>query len=122
MKIDKHIEIVTTQIAGLNLMPKATQDIIFGTLEEHYSNVSLTVIETENDLKKLAQRRPDLVFSGIKYLGFNAKSTRRESTEKIWLTDFLDEHDILYTGSARRALELEFDKGKAKKTDSILRS
>jgi len=115
MKITKHIEIVTTPIAGLNLMPKATQDVIFDALTRHYTNVRLSVIETENDLNKLAQRRPDLVFSGIKYVGFDANSTKRESIEKIWLTDFLDEHNILYTGSSRKALELEFDKGKAKK-------
>jgi D-alanine-D-alanine ligase len=115
MKIDKYIEIVTTPIAGLNLMPKSTQAIIFQTLSKHYAKVKLSVIEKESDLKKLVQNRPDLVFSGIKYVGFNSDSTKRESSEKLWLTDFLDENDILYTGSSRKALELEFDKGKAKK-------
>jgi D-alanine-D-alanine ligase len=114
MKIDKSIEIVTTPIAGLNLMPQGTQDIIFATLNKHYARVKLSVIEQESDLQTLVENRPDLVFSGIKYIGFNADSTKRESVEKIWMTDFLDEHGILYTGSSRKALELEFDKGKAK--------
>ncbi len=112
MKIDKYIEIVTTPIAGLNLMPQNTQDIIFETLNKHYSKVKLSVIEKESDLEQLVQNRPYLVFSGIKYLGFNVNSTRRESIEKIWMTDFLDEHGILYTGSSRKSLELEFDEGK----------
>lgn len=114
MKIDKHIEIVTTPIAGLNLMPETTQNSIFETLNKHYSKVNLSVIEKESDLHKLVQNRPDLVFSGVKYVGFSSNSTKRESSEKIWLTDFLDENNILYTGSSRKALELEFDKGKAK--------
>jgi len=62
---------------------------------------------TENDLKKLALRKPDLVFSGVKYFYF--------ADRIIWLNDYLELHDILYIASNRTALHNEHDKSIAKK-------
>jgi D-alanine-D-alanine ligase len=49
-------------------------------------------------------------------LGFNEHSVKRNSPEKIWFSEFLDANNIRYMGSSRIALELDFDKSKAKKT------
>ena len=114
MKKEKYIEIVTTPIGNLNLIPQKTLHNLYKILKKHYKKVNTFVIEEKKDLEKLIANSPDLVFSGIKYLGFEKDSVKRDSNKKIWFPEFLDKHDILYTGSPKEAIELEFDKSKAK--------
>ncbi len=112
-KIDKTIEIVIVpkladitanqQNVGIVLDEKS----ILKILSKRYRKVSITEINTENDLKKLALRKPDLVFSGVKYFYF--------ADGIIWLNDYLELHDILYIASNRAALHNEHDKSIAKK-------
>lgn len=77
------------------------------TLKRTYSKVGITNITNPNDLENLAQSAPDLVFLGMKKLPVGE--------EDIWISEFLDEQDIPYTGSAKAAHELELDKSLAKK-------
>lgn len=114
MKESKYIEIVTTPIGNLNLIPQKTLLNIYKILKKHYTKVKISVIEEKKDLDTLMANRPDLVFSGIKYLGFDKESVKRDSSKKIWFPEFLDRHNILYTGSPKEAIEFEFDKSKAK--------
>lgn len=114
MKDTKYIEIVTTPIGNLNLIPQKTLLNLYEILKKHYTKVKTSVIEEFKDLETLVANRPDLVFSGIKYLGFDKESVKRDSNKKIWFPEFLDKHGILYTGSPKEAIELEFDKSKAK--------
>ena len=71
-KIDKTIEIVIVpKLADMTANQKNVgivldEKLILKILSKSYSNVSITEINTENDLKKLALRKPDLVFSGVK--------------------------------------------------------
>jgi len=112
-KIDKTIEIVIVpkladitanqQNVGIVLDEKS----ILKILSKRYRKVSITEINTENDLKKLALRKPDLVFSGVKYFYFDGGI--------IWLNDYLELHDISYIASNRTALHNEHDKSIAKK-------
>ncbi|MBW1649375.1 MAG: D-alanine--D-alanine ligase [Deltaproteobacteria bacterium] len=113
-KDEKYIEIVTTRIDKLNLMPDRTLDLLHKTLGNYYSKVEISIISREKELRELVIKKPDIVISGIKYLGFNLDSIQRNSTNKIWFSDFLDEHNILYTGSSKKSIEFEFDKSKAK--------
>ena len=83
------------------------QNLIKTILSTAYKSVSITEIKTEIDLRKLATRKPDLVFSGVKYFNFGNK--------EIWLNDFLDGHHISYIGSSKKALDREHDKSIAKK-------
>jgi D-alanine-D-alanine ligase len=112
-KIDKTIEIVIvpklTDITAnqKNVGIVLDEKLILKILSKHYRNVSITEIITENDLKKLALRKPDLVFSGVKYFYF--------ADGIIWLNDYLELHDILYIASNRTALHNEHDKSIAKK-------
>ena len=110
-KLKKTIEILivpnplhlsTQKNVGITIDP----DVIKGILSKAYKTVSITVITTEDDLERLVERRPDLVFSGVKYFSFDDK--------KIWLNDYLDMHKICYIGSSCQALDKEHDKSIAK--------
>ncbi len=115
MKIDRHIEIVTTPIAALNLMPTGVLESVRSVLSRHYAKVAISIIRSEREMVELVVKKPDLVISGIKYLGFSDESVGRYSKNKIWFSDFLDDNHIRYMGSSRPALELEYDKSMAKK-------
>jgi len=112
-KIDKTIEIVIVpKLADItanqqNVGIVLDEKLILKILSKRYRNVSITEIITENDLKKLALRKPDLVFSGVKYFYF--------ADGIIWLNDYLELHDISYIASSRAALHDEHDKSIAKK-------
>ncbi|MDC3221574.1 D-alanine--D-alanine ligase [Gammaproteobacteria bacterium] len=114
-KINKSIEIVITkddgreENCGINIDPKVILDI----LSNSYLKVIVTHILAKKDLIALVERKPDLVFSGIKYFSFINENTCLH--EVIWLNDYLDEHHIAYIGSNRRALENEYNKSSAKK-------
>ena len=113
IKINKSIEIVIVPNPGEK---NAHQDNVGIILEENkilkillkrYKNVFITEINTKKDLIKLIKRKPDLVFSGVKYFNFNG--------EKIWLNDYLETYDIPYIASSKKALDNESDKNIAKK-------
>ena len=113
IKINKSIEIVIVpDLGGIN----SHQDNVGIILEEknilkilskRYKNVSITEINSEEDLEALVKRKPDLVFSGVKYFIFNNKN--------IWLNDYLEMFEISYIASSKAALDNESDKNIAKK-------
>ncbi len=114
MKIENYIEIVTTPIGGLNLMPSKVSLNLHETLSKYYTKVRVSIIHNMDDLEELVSHKPDLVISGIKYLGFDENTVKRYATNKLWFSEYLDKHNIAYTGSSRESIELEFDKSKAK--------
>ena len=69
-KIDKTIEIVIVpKLADITTNQKNVgivldEKLILNILSERYNNVSITEINTENDLKKLALRKPRFSFLG----------------------------------------------------------
>ena len=111
-KSSKTIEIVTIPDAidvtknrksiGIGL----DENLILRILSSRYESVVITCINTLADLIKLATRKPDLVFSGVKYFNFSGTD--------LWLNDFLDRHGIAYMASNRKALDRESDKSRAK--------
>ena len=111
-KINKSIEIVTiptaadTTLNRKNVGIKLDEKLILDILSKSYEKVIVTVIENENDLKSLVKRKPDLVFSGIKYFQFD--------NQEIWLSDYLKQHKINYITSNKEALNNEYDKNNAK--------
>jgi len=113
IKINKTIEIVVVPNLG---MVNSHQDNVGIILEEknvlrilskQYKNVSITEINSEEDLEQLVKRKPDLVFSGVKYFFFNNRN--------IWLNDYLEMFEISYIASSKVALDNESDKNRAKK-------
>ena len=113
IKVNKSIEILVVPNPGEknehqdNVGIILEEDKILKILSKRYKKVSVINIKTKKDLKKLVKRKPDLVFSGVKYFEFNK--------EKIWLNDYLEKYQIPYIASSKSALDNESDKNKAKK-------
>ena len=113
IKINKSIEIVVVHNPGKKNFHQDNVGIILDEneilkiLSKKYTKVSISKINNMKDLEKLLNRKPDLVFSGVKYFNFNNK--------KIWLNDCLEAFDIPYIASSRAALDNESDKNIAKK-------
>ena len=113
IKINKSIEIVIVPNLGEinshqdNVGIILEEKNILKILSKRYKNVSITEINSEEDLEALVKRKPDLVFSGVKYFIFNNKN--------IWLNDYLEMFKISYIASSKAALDNESDKNIAKK-------
>jgi len=109
----KSIEVLMVPKSGVerhqkNVAITIDQDLIKSILSKFYSSVIITEVSSRNCLTKLAERSPDLVFSGVKYFDFEE--------QQIWLNDFLDQQNISYIGSNHSALNKEYNKGTAKET------
>ncbi len=109
MKINKHIEIVRSNVVRLSSMSQDSCDAIFAVLTRHYSRVGITTVNNDKDLQKLVALKPDLVFLGMKFV------PSQGGARKIWLSELLDNAGIPSTGSAAPAHELEFSKPTAKR-------
>ena len=113
IKINKSIEIVIVHNPGEknfhqdNVGIILEENKILKILSKRYTDVSITKIDNKKDLDRLLKRKPDLVFSGVKYFNFNDK--------KVWLNDCLEAYGIPYIASSRTALDNESDKNLAKK-------
>ena len=113
IKINKSIEIVIVHNPGEknfhqdNVGIILEENKILKILSQRYSEVVITKIQNKKDLDRLLKRKPDLVFSGVKYFNFN--------NDKVWLNDCLEACGIRYIASSRAALDNESDKNKAKK-------
>jgi len=110
-KEKKSIEIITVpnpsgQKNQKNVAITLDTKLINNILSKAYSKVSTTEIATPECLAKLVKRKPDLVFSGVKYFEFDGN--------QIWLNDVLDLNKICYIGSNHAALDCEHNKGVAK--------
>jgi len=113
IKINKSIEIVVVPNFGEvnshqdNVGIILEEKKVLRILSKRYKNVSITEINSEEDLEALVKRKPDLVFSGVKYFFFNNRN--------IWLNDYLEMFEIPYIASSKAALDNESDKNRAKK-------
>jgi D-alanine-D-alanine ligase len=112
-KINKLIEIVSSSRRGLSSMSIESRESVQAVLAARYTRVRLTTIDNLSDLEALAARAPDLVFLGMKYIPVGAEQGLRAGS-KLWVSQFLDDHGIAYTGSGGLALELELNKELAK--------
>lgn len=113
MKLNMHIEIVSSTDTGLSSMSKRSRDAVQATLAKHYKFVCITIVNDLADLEALVARQPDLVFLGMKFIPVN-RLLGWNDPDKIWLSQYFDERDIAYTGSSRLAHELELNKQLAK--------
>ena len=83
IKITKTIEIVIVPNFGEanshqdNVGIILEEKKILKILSKRYKNVVITEINCEQDLEELVARKPDLVFSGVKYFFFNNRNTYR---------------------------------------------
>ena len=113
IKKSKHIEIVRSSTKGFSSMSQVSCDAIFDVLSKYFTNVGVTVVNNLSDLEALASKQPDLVFLGMKFVPANPKLGAKDPN-KVWLSDYLDNKGIAYTGSSQVAHELERNKAMAK--------
>ena len=117
-KEKRYIEVIATDIADLAMMGFGSVKnckSVYNALKEKYTHVNFNIIRTKSDLDKIIFRKPDLVFTGIKYVVFNENEITKNSKEKIWISEYFDNAGINYTGSGKEAIELEFSKDAAKR-------
>ncbi len=117
-KEERYIEVIATDIADLAMMGFGSIEnciSVFNALDEKYTHVNFNIIRTKSDLDNIISRKPDLVFSGIKYVVFNEHEISKNTKDKIWISEYMDNAGINYTGSGKDAIELEFSKDEAKK-------
>ncbi len=117
-KEERYIEVIATDIADLATMGFGSLNnciSVYNALIEKYEHVNFNIIRTKADLDKIIYRKPDLVFTGIKYVVFNEPEITKDIKDKIWISEYLDNGGINYTGSGKEAIELEFSKDDAKR-------
>jgi D-alanine-D-alanine ligase len=117
-KEERYIEVTATDIADLAMMGFGSVKNcinVYNALNEKYAHVNFNIIRIKSDLDKIIFRKPDLVFTGIKYVVFNKHEITKNIEDKIWISEHLDNAGINYTGSGKEAIELEFSKDAAKK-------
>ena len=108
IKIKKKIEIVVVPNFGEinshqdNVGIILEEKEILKILSKRYKDVKITEINCEEDLEQLVKRKPNLVFSGVKYFFFNNRN--------IWLNDYLEMFEIPYIASNKAALDNERDR------------
>jgi D-alanine-D-alanine ligase len=111
-KINKHIEIIRTDIKPFGSMSQKTAERVRAVLEKHFVQVGITVIRSLADLRQVVAAAPDLVYVGFKR--FPPSGAHHSHDEVVWVSEFLEQHGVNYTGSPRAAIELELNKERAK--------
>ena len=108
-KITLHIEVVRSTNKSLSSMSELSARAIVEVLRRHYSDVTMTNVDTLSDLHALIARAPGAVFLGMNYVyddtGLGAK---------IWVSDMLEKHAIRHTGSGKLSHRLGLNKHLAK--------
>ncbi|HUD05964.1 MAG TPA: hypothetical protein VMR18_03585 [Candidatus Saccharimonadales bacterium] len=113
MKINKHIEIARTSQAPYSSMGDASALRIQAVLSEHYEEVGISIVDTSADLEILVRKKPDLVFLGLKKLP--SLGVRNDGqVNDVWISEYLDQRGVSYTGSSKAATKLDFNKAEAK--------
>jgi len=113
VKTNAHIEIVTSNNPRLNDLPEDARRTILTVLRKHYTKVSVTIVDDFPDLEKLVAKRPDLVVLGMGLVPLDS-SKSYDASPKVWLSTYLEEHNIAHTGSDIDALILQRNKNDAK--------
>jgi len=94
-------------------MSLPSREAIRDILAQHYTDVRITIVNDLADLERLVDRQPDFVFLGMKYVPGNPH-TNGQPSPKIWLSQYLQDSNISYTGSDADAISLELNKHYAK--------
>lgn len=105
-KINKRIEIVRAHDVHFSSMGLKSGLMIQRVLGKHYAHVGISTVATRQDLENLVNKKPDLVFLGLKRIHDNG--------ELLWLSEYFDACGINYSGSSKSAMELDLNKADAK--------
>ncbi len=108
MKKNIHIEIARTDNPEFSSMNKRSCGLVYDVLKQHYSTVGITTVDSIRDLDALVAKQPDLVFLGMK------RVPAIDYADDVWLSAYLTDNEISYTGSPHAAVKLELNKQRAK--------
>jgi D-alanine-D-alanine ligase len=113
IKSNKRLEIVRSTTIEFSSMSQESCDAIFRVLSKKYTAVRVSIVNNLADLEAVVARNPDLVFLGIKYILADS-DLPTERPGKIWVSAYLDDNNISYTGSNQASHVLERNKHLAK--------
>jgi D-alanine-D-alanine ligase len=114
-KIDKHIQVVRTQTVRQSSMGEKSCLMIRDVLRTKYQTVDITNIDNEQDLEALVALQPDLVFLGLKQTSQKRPEFNGEGLGDIWVSEYLAQRGINFTGSSHTAMALDQNKALAKR-------
>ncbi|MBU3002018.1 D-alanine--D-alanine ligase [Paraglaciecola arctica] len=80
---------------------------IVASIQRTGNSVKLTVCESEEDLRAVVAREPDLVVLAQKF-------TATDHAEDIWFSEYFSKHKITFSGSDREILRFDSNKASAK--------
>ncbi|MDH5368528.1 MAG: D-alanine--D-alanine ligase [Gammaproteobacteria bacterium] len=105
-----HIEIITTpndalKESGFGSL-KACNSVLHATQRMGHI-VKLNVCESKACIDDVIKRKPELVILAVKYIPL-------KNEDDIWLSDYLSQHNVNFTGSSREVLKFDSNKVKAK--------
>lgn len=112
MKINKHIQFVCRFGALDSSKSSIEARNSFEVLSKHYSHVSVAEISNFQDLQRVVDSKPDLVFLGAAPKKFVWEYADR--VQEVWLAEFFELNQIPYTGSGPVSMNLEANKQHAK--------
>ena len=113
IKINNHIEIVRSSNKSLSSMSEVSATAIYHSLSKHFKTVGITIVNNIIDLATLVDKMPDLVFLGVEFIPTNPE-LGIDDPDKIWISDYLEDNNIAYTGSNMIAHNLQRNKHLAK--------
>lgn len=105
-----HIEIITTPNEALKesgFGSLAACNNVLQAIRSLGHEVCLKICSTKADIDAIISRKPDLVMLAVKYIPLN-------NLDDIWLSDYLFQHAINFTGSSRNVLAFDSNKILAK--------
>ena len=97
-KKDRLIEVIATDVGDLAMMGFGSVKnckSVYNALIEKYTHVKFNIVRTKSDLEKIVYRKPDLVFTGIKYVIFNSPSFFHSYQPFIGIKHLFDLKDSL---------------------------
>lgn len=109
-KYEMKIEIITTLNAKLKETGFGTElacNDVFSAVKTMGHDVLVTACKCLADLKKVVERKPDLVILTAKYMPVI-------NEENIWFSSYFTDNNITFSGSDRETLKYDSDKILAK--------
>lgn len=106
-KIKKNVKIIRSSVAMFSSMSLESANLILRVLKRNFVKAEIVTVNNEEDLQKILVDKTDVAFLGVHYVTSKDKS-------KIWLSDFLEDNNIKYTGSSKKAHSLSINKARAK--------
>ncbi len=113
-KIQKHIQIARTETKRQSSMGLKSCLMIRDVLSRHYERVEITNVSSVTDLQTIVGYQPDLVFLGLKRTSPSVIASNYTPSDDVWVSAYLDENAVNFTGSQQAAIMLDLHKNHAK--------